>query len=112
MDTPSHDVLRVLEDAGPKESYGKGNKDVRGKIPAGVIAACMSGADRVAKTACEPTPADWFCTVTWEGGSVLWKAVKSLDPNEPSRLRKTILAQQNFDGSHIWDKPGLSGLSG
>jgi hypothetical protein len=22
---------------------------------------------------------------------------------------KTILAQQNFDGLHVWDKPGLSG---
>ena len=24
---------------------------------------------------------------------------------------KTILAQQNFDGLHVWDKPGLSGES-
>jgi hypothetical protein len=25
---------------------------------------------------------------------------------------KTISAQQDFDGLHIWDKPGLSGPSG
>jgi hypothetical protein len=26
--------------------------------------------------------------------------------------KKTILVQQNFEGMHIWDKPGFSGLSG
>ena len=28
------------------------------------------------------------------------------------RPGKTISAQQNLDGPRIWDKPGLSGLSG
>ena len=26
-----------------------------------------------------------------------------------SRLRKTMLARENFDGPYVWDKPGLSG---
>ena len=28
---------------------------------------------------------------------------------QPRRLRKNISTQQNFDGPHVWDKPGLSG---
>ena len=43
-----------------------------------------------------PPQLAWFCTVTWEGVSVLWKAVKSLDPNgspggskKGARLRET-----------------------
>jgi hypothetical protein len=26
--------------------------------------------------------------------------------------KKTILVQQNFEGMHIWEKPGFSGLFG
>ena len=45
------------------------------------MTAYMLGADRVARTACAPTLAGWYCTVTWEGASFLWKAAKSLEPN-------------------------------
>ena len=31
---------------------------------------------------------------------------------DSSSFGKIISTQQNFDGLHVWDKPGLSGLSG
>ena len=39
------------------------------------------GADQVARTALRLPLAGWSYTVTQEGVSVLWKAVKSPDPN-------------------------------
>ena len=51
-DAPSQNVLRVHYVAGPRGSYGKGTEDVRCRIPAAALAARISGAHRVAKTAC------------------------------------------------------------